>query len=74
MSTRRNPWALGDIADSVVKLEKLGVRSQALTTIRDLLDTLGQIERSLTLIEREDANRAAAREASVKFHKQFSQD
>jgi hypothetical protein len=67
MTAIRNPWKLGAIADSVCKIEKLGPRSQALATLRNLLDTLTQIERSLSAIEREDANRAAAAEASAKF-------
>jgi hypothetical protein len=66
MSTRRNPWALGDIAESITRLEKLG-RSQTLATLRNLLDMLTQIEASLSLIEHEDANRAAAAEAARKF-------
>jgi hypothetical protein len=65
-----NPWKHGDLNDTLIKLEKLNSRGCDL--LRDLLDTLGQIERSLSAVEREDANRAAAQEASAKFRKQFS--
>ena len=69
VTIRKNPWALGGICESVTKLEKLGVRSQVLDTLRDMLDTLGKIEASLSAVEREDANRAAAKEASAEFRK-----
>jgi hypothetical protein len=69
VTIRKNPWALGGIAGSVTKLEKLGVRSQTLATLRDMLDTLGKIEASLSAIERADANRAAAAKASADFRK-----
>ena len=69
VTIRKNPWALGGLAESVTKLEKLGVRSQVLETLRDMLDTLGKIEGSLSAVEREDENRAAAAKASAEFRK-----
>jgi len=69
VTIRKNPWALGGVAESVVKLEKLGVRSQVLDTLRDMLDTLNKIEASLSAVERGDANRFAAQEASAEFRK-----
>jgi hypothetical protein len=66
---RKNPWALGHIAQSVTTLEKLGGRSQVLETLRDLLDTLSKIEASLSAVEHEDENRAAAAKASAEFRK-----
>jgi hypothetical protein len=69
LTIRKNPWALGNIAESVTKLEKLGVRSQVLDTLRDALDTLSKIEAGLSAVEQEDANRAAAAKASAEFRK-----
>jgi hypothetical protein len=62
---KMNPWKDGELNESLAKLQKLVVKSQA--TLRDVLDTLGRIEKSLAGIEREDQSRRAIHEAAAKL-------
>lgn len=63
----KSPWRHGGLSETIVKFEDMGAGHivRTLLVVREILN-------SLDAIEDEDARRTAAREASTKFQKAFS--
>jgi hypothetical protein len=66
MTSKTNPWRHGNIVELVAKLEKHG-DSESLRKLRDVLDILDRIEKSLSDMENEAERRRDIAEAAAKI-------
>jgi hypothetical protein len=69
MSKSKNPWSHGALNEQIVEAEDM-----RLPVVADIYKMVREILTNLDLIEAEDARRIAAREASVKLHKDISNE
>jgi hypothetical protein len=67
--TTTNPWRYGDLQESISKAQNIGA-----TAIVKAYQMLLEIVRILDAVDDETARRGAAREASIKFHKDISNE